>query len=116
MAIAGIRLIGGVLYKPVDEYKGRKLLQGEPEPSTGHHSYCVQLIGDLATYYIGSEVHQLGYQNDTRGDLAGFVSYYRRLIDRYGSFGGDEKAVADFQMRVVDSIPRAVEEWHKQNS
>lgn len=116
MAIAGMRLMGGAFYKPVDEYKGRELLQSEPEPSTGHHSYCVRLIGDSATYYIGSEMHQLGYPNDTRGDLAGFVSYYRRLIDRYGSFGGDEKAVAYFQGRVVESITRAVEEWHKQNS
>lgn len=116
MAVAGMRLIGGLFYRPVDEYKGRELLQGEPEHSTGHHSYCVRLIGDSATHYLGSETHQLGYPNDTRGDLESFVCFYRRLIDRYGSFGGDDEAVADFQRRVVESIPKAVESWHKQNS
>lgn len=105
--VAGERLIGGEFYRPIDEYKGRELLQSEPEPRTGHHSYCVRLISSPATIYIGSETHALGYPNQTKGSAESFIAMYRRLIDRYGFYGGDDAAVADFQRRVVESIEDA---------
>ena len=104
--VIGERLIGGVFYRPIDEYKGRELLQSEPEPGTGHHSYCVRLIGSPATIYIGSEVR--AYGGGTRGSAASFISMYRRLIDKYGFYGGDDAAIEDFQRRVVDSIEKCL--------
>lgn len=100
--VVGERLIGNEFYYPIDEYKGRELLQSEPEPGTGHHSYCVRLIGSPATIYIGSEVR--AYGGGTRGSAESFIAMYRRLIDEYGFYGGDDAAIEDFQRRVVESI------------
>lgn len=106
--VVGERLIGGVFYRPIDEYKGRELLQSEPEPVTGHHSYCVRLIGSPATIYIGSETHALGYPNNTKGSAASFIAMYRKLIDRYGFYGGDDRAIEVFQRLVVASIDKCL--------
>lgn len=106
--VVGERLIDGVFYRPIDEYKGRELLQSEPEPGTGHHSYCVRLIGSPATLYIGSETHAIGYPNQTKGSAESFIAMYRRLIDKYGFCGGDDEAIKMFQRCVVASIDHSL--------
>lgn len=104
MIVTGERLIGGIFYRPIDEYKGRELLQSDPEPSTGHHSYCVRTIGNPATFYIGNEAHEFG--SETRGSADYFIAFYRRLIDKYGFMGGSEEDIEAFQKSIVKQLEK----------
>lgn len=106
MIVTGERLIGGIFYRPIDEYKGRELLQSDPEPSTGHHSYCVRTIGSSGMHFIGSEVHQIGNPNNTRGSAQSYIAFYRRLIDNYGFMGGSDENIKAFQRAIVEQLEK----------